>query len=65
MVQIHSPRPILLGPAIYIMQKSRRHPGCGLGILFSNRLHEINLSRLNLVSYGAQCTTQRVLVTDN
>jgi hypothetical protein len=29
MVQIHSPRPILLGPTTYSTEKCRRHPGCG------------------------------------
>src|SRR5213080_170284 len=55
MVQIHSPRPLLLEPAIYSIRRSRRHSGCGLGIPFSNRLHATNLSRLNLVSYGEKC----------
>src|SRR5207249_10056230 len=40
--------------------RNRRHPGCGLGIRFSNRLHATNLSRLNSVSYSEKCTTRQV-----
>jgi hypothetical protein len=29
MVQIHSPRPLLLEPTTYSTEKCRRHPGCG------------------------------------
>jgi hypothetical protein len=36
--------------------KIRGAPSRRLGILFSNRLHATNLSRLNSVSYGAKCT---------
>src|SRR5260370_16807263 len=28
MVQIHSPRPLLLEPTTYSKEKCRRHPGC-------------------------------------
>jgi hypothetical protein len=61
MVQIHSPDHLPMSQAAHRINDLhhtiiRRAPGYGLGILFSNRLHATNPSRLNSVSYGARCT---------